>query len=109
MGFLISDAYAEGAPSGGGDPIQLVIMVGVFFAIMYFMIIRPQQKRAKEHTALLGGMSKGDEVVTTGGIIGKVVNIGENFVEMKVSEGNTLKIQKHAIANVMPKGTMKNL
>jgi preprotein translocase subunit YajC len=109
VGFLISDAYAEGAPSGGGDPIQLVIMVGVFFAIMYFMIIRPQQKRAKEHTALLGGMSKGDEVVTTGGIIGKVVNIGENFVEMKVSEGNTLKIQKHAIANVMPKGTMKSL
>ncbi|MEE9351560.1 MAG: preprotein translocase subunit YajC [Thiotrichaceae bacterium] len=109
MGFLISDAYAEGAPSGGGDPIQLVIMVGVFFAIMYFMIIRPQQKRAKEHKALLGGMSKGDEVVTTGGIIGKVVNIGENFIEMKVSEGNTLKIQKHAIANVMPKGTMKSL
>ncbi|HEC04746.1 MAG TPA: preprotein translocase subunit YajC [Thiothrix sp.] len=109
MGLFIADAYAEGAAPGGGDPIQLVIMVAVFFAIMYFMIIRPQQKRAKEHESLLGGMSKGDEVVTTGGILGKVVNIGENFIEMKVSEGTTLKIQKHAIANVMPKGTMKSL
>ncbi len=109
MGLFISNAHAEGASQGGGDPLQLVIMVAIFFAIMYFMIIRPQQKRAKEHRALLGGMSKGDEVVTSGGILGKVTNIGENFIEMKVSEGSTLKIQKHAIANVMPKGTMKSL
>ena len=109
MGLFISNAYAEGAPQGGGDPLQLVIMVAIFFAIMYFMIIRPQQKRAKEHAALLAGMSKGDEIVTSGGILGKITNIGENFIEMKVSEGSTLKIQKHAIANVMPKGTMKSL
>ncbi len=109
MGFFISDAYATGAPQGGGDPLQLVFMVAIFFAIMYFMIIRPQQKRAKEHEALLSGLSKGDEVVTSGGILGKVTNIGENFIEMRVSEGNTLKVQKHAISNVMPKGTMKSL
>lgn len=108
MGFFISNAYAEGG-SQGGDPIQLVIMVAIFFAIMYFMIIRPQQKRAKEHTSLLGGLSKGDEVVTSGGILGKVTNMGDNFIEIKVSEGNTMKVQKHAITNVMPKGTMKSL
>jgi preprotein translocase subunit YajC len=109
MGLLISNAYAEGAPAQGGDPMQLIIMIAIFFAIMYFMIIRPQQKRTKEHAALLGSLSKGDEIVTNGGILGKVINLGDNFIEMKVSEGSTLKVQKHAIASVMPKGTMKSL
>ncbi len=111
MGLFIANAYADGAApaSQGGSPVQLVIMVGIFFAIMYFMIIRPQQKRSKEHAALLGGLSKGNEVVTSGGIIGKVLSIGENFVEIKVSEGNTMNVQKHAITSVMPKGTMKSL
>jgi len=107
--FFIASAYAEGAPQQQGSPIQFVIMIGIFFAIMYFMIIRPQQKRAKEHESLLGGLSKGDEVVTSGGIIGKVVSIGENFVEIKVSESNTMNVQKHAVTSVMPKGTMKSL
>lgn len=108
MGLFISDAYAEGAPQGG-DPVQLIIMIVIFFAIMYFMIIRPQQKRTKEHASLLDSLSKGDEVVTNGGILGKVVNMGDNFIEMKISEGTTLKVQKHAVASVMPKGTMKSL
>lgn len=111
MGLFIADAYADGAaaaPQGGG-PLQLVIMVAIFFAIMYFMIIRPQQKRAKEHAALLDSLSKNDEIVTSGGIIGKVLSIGENFVEIKVSDNNTMNVQKHAIASVMPKGTMKSL
>lgn len=108
IGLLIPNAYAEG-PAQGGDPMQLVIMVAIFFAIMYFMIIRPQQKRAKEHASLLGSLSKGDEVVTSGGVLGKVANIGDNFIEIKVSEGNTMKVQKHAITTVMPKGTMKSL
>lgn len=111
MGLFIANAYAEGAApaSSGGSPLQLVVMVGIFFAIMYFMIIRPQQKRSKEHTALLGGLGKNDEIVTSGGIIGKILSIGDNFVEIKVSEGNTMNVQKHAITSVMPKGTMKSL
>jgi len=107
MNFFISDAMAAGeaAPQGGG--LQLVFMIALFFGIMYFMIIRPQSKKAKEHTALLDALSKGDEVVTNGGILGKISTLGDNFIELKVSDNATIKIQRHAIAAVMPKGTLK--
>lgn len=94
------------APQGGG--LQLVFMVALFFGIMYFMIIRPQSKKAKEHASLLDSLSKGDEIVTNGGILGKIVKLGDNFVEIKVSDNSNIKIQRHAIASVMPKGTMKS-
>lgn len=107
MDFFISNAMAAGeAPQGGG--LQLVFMVALFFGIMYFMIIRPQSKKAKEHASLLDSLSKGDEVVTNGGILGKIVKLGDNFVELKVSESSNMKVQRHAIASVMPKGTMKS-
>ena len=106
MDFFISNAMAAGeSPQGGG--MQLVIMVALFFGIMYFMIIRPQSKKAKEHTALLDALSKGDEVVTSGGILGKITVLGDNFVEIKVSETATMKVQRHAITSIMPKGTIK--
>jgi len=106
MNFFISDAMAAGeAPPGGG--LQLVFMVALFFGIMYFMIIRPQSKKAKEHNALLESLSKGDEVVTSGGILGKITKLGDNFIEIKVSDSGTLKIQRNAISAVMPKGTLK--
>lgn len=107
MDFFISSAMAAdgAAPQGGG--LQLVFMVALFFGIMYFMIIRPQSKKAKEHASLLDSLSKGDEIVTTGGMLGKIAKLGDNFVELKVSESSTIKIQRHAIASVMPKGTIK--
>lgn len=106
MNFFISDAMAaDAAPQGGG--LQLVIMVALFFGIMYFMIIRPQAKKAKEHNALLDSLGKGDEVVTSGGILGKITKLGDNFIEIKVSDSGTLKIQRNAITAVMPKGTLK--
>ena len=106
MDFFISNAMAAGESAQGGG-MQLVIMVALFFGIMYFMIIRPQSKKAKEHIALLDALSKGDEVVTSGGILGKITNLGDNFVEIKVSETATMKVQRHAISAIMPKGTMK--
>jgi len=107
MDFFISTAHAAGeAPEGGG--LQLIFMIALFFGIMYFMIIRPQSKKAKEHASLLDSLSKGDEVVTTGGILGKIVKLGDNFVELKVSDSSNIKIQRHAISTVMPKGTMKS-
>jgi preprotein translocase subunit YajC len=106
MDFFISNAMAAGdAPQGGS--LQLVFMIALFFGIMYFMIIRPQSKKAKEHKSLLDSLSKGDEIVTNGGVLGKIVKLGDNFIELKVSENSTIKIQRHAIASVMPKGTMK--
>ena len=109
MNFFISDAMAEGAAAPAGGGFQLIIMMAIFFGIMYFMIIRPQQKRAKEHKTLIESLGKGDEVVTGGGIIGKVTNLGDNFIEMSVSDNTTIKVQRQAIATVMPKGTMKGL
>lgn len=109
MSFFISDAMAEGAAAPQGGGLQLIIMMAIFFGIMYFMIIRPQQKRAKEHKELISSISKGDEIVTGGGILGKVVNLGDNFIEMSVSEGSTMKVQRQAVTAVMPKGTMKSL
>ena len=100
-------AAGEAAPQGGG--LQLVFMIALFFGIMYFMIIRPQSKKAKEHANLLDSLSKGDEVVTSGGILGKVVKLGDNFIELKVSDSSSVKIQRHAITSVMPKGTMKGI
>ena len=109
MNFFISDAMAAGeaAPQGGG--LQLIFMIALFFGIMYFMIIRPQSKKAKEHATMLGALSKGDEIVTSGGILGKVVKLGDNFVELKVSDSSNIKIQRHAITSIMPKGTMKGI
>mgnify|MGYP003589469076 CR=1 FL=1 len=96
------------APAAGGG-LEMILMMAVFFAIMYFMIIRPQQKRAKEHKQMLDALSKGDEVVTGGGLLGKVANIGENFVELSLADNVTVKVQKQSISTVMPKGTMKSI
>ena len=96
------------AANAGGGGLEMILMMAVFFAIMYFMIIRPQQKRAKEHKAMLEALNKGDEVVTNGGILGKVAGITENFVELSVADNVTVKVQKQAIASVMPKGTLKS-
>jgi len=107
MDFFISNAMAaETGPAGGG--LQLVFMVAIFFGIMYFMIIRPQAKKGKEHTALLESLSKGDEVVTSAGIIGKITKMGDNYVEVKTSDSSSLTFQLNAIVSILPKGTIKS-
>lgn len=107
MSFLISNAYAEAAPPPPGGGLEFLMMIGIFFVIMYFMIIRPQQKKVKEHNALLGGLKKGDEIVTNGGLLGKVTDLGENFITIAVADNAEVQVQKQAVAAVMPKGTMK--
>ena len=88
--------------------MDFIIMMVALFAIMYFLMIRPQMKRAKEHRAMLDKLSKGDEVITSGGIAGTVTDIGDNFVTLEVADNVRVRVQKAAVGNVLPKGTLKS-
>jgi preprotein translocase subunit YajC len=109
MSLIIPDAMAA-APAGGGQAggSQFLIMMVILFGIMYFMIIRPQSKRAKEHKAMIAALAKGDEVVTNGGTLGRVTKVGEQFVSVEIADGVEIKVQRAAVASVMPKGTIKS-
>jgi preprotein translocase subunit YajC len=108
MDFIIGTAWAQGAASPQGGSMGFLLMMGLFFVIFYFMLIRPQSKRAKEHRAMLQALQSGDEVVTAGGILGKVAEVGDNFVTVEVADGVRLKVQKAQISALMPKGTLKS-
>jgi preprotein translocase subunit YajC len=106
--LLISPAYAQSAaPEGGGFGMSLLFPI-LLIGIMYFLMIRPQMKRQKEHRAMLEKLGKGDEVITNGGIAGTINDIGENFITVQIAEGVQIRVQKGAIANVLPKGTLKS-
>jgi preprotein translocase subunit YajC len=108
MDFLIANAYAQAAaPDGSGQQSFIVMMLGMA-AIFYFMLIRPQQKRAKEHKELMASLKKGDEVITNGGFLGKLIEVGEHFVTLELAENVEVKLQRQAISVVLPKGTLKN-
>ena len=107
MSFFISDAVAAAPAAGQQDPMTTMIFFGGMILIFYFILIRPQSKRAKEHRELVSALSKGDEVVTNGGILGKITMVSEQFVSIEVTENVELKIQKAAVATVLPKGSIK--
>lgn len=109
MDFLISPAYAQGAAPVGGGMLPTLIMVGLFFVFMYFMIIRPQMKRQKDHRKLIDGLEKGNEVITQGGVAGKVREVGENFLVIEVANNVQIRVQKQSISSVVPKGTLESL
>jgi preprotein translocase subunit YajC len=112
MSFLISDAWAEGAGAAAGapqgSPASSMIFFLVIFAVFYFLLIRPQQKRAKEHRNLVASLAKGDEIVTNGGVLGKITDLNDNFITVEVADGVNVKVQRQAISSVLPKGTMKS-
>lgn len=111
MDFFISNAYAQAGGSAQGGFIPTVIMFAVFGAIFYFMLYRPQAKRVKEHKNLIAALSKGDEVLTQGGMVGKISKVSEDkdFIEISLNETTPIVVQKAAISAILPKGTMKNL
>jgi preprotein translocase subunit YajC len=108
MSFFISDAMAQtaGAPAGFGP--ELLLPIGMV-VLLYFLMIRPQVKRQKEHTKLVAALAKGDEVVTSGGIAGRIADLGENFVLVEVAEGVKVKLRRQAVESVLPKGSIKEL
>ena len=108
MEWLIPSAYAQAA--GGAQPnafVQLLPLV-LIFVVFYFLLIRPQAKRAKEHKAMVAALAVGDEVVTSGGILGRVTETGEQFLTVEIAEGVRVKVQRHTVGAILPKGTLKN-
>ncbi|KTD18462.1 preprotein translocase subunit YajC [Legionella jordanis] len=111
MSFFISDALAA-APTthaAQADGSFSLIMIVAIFVLFYFMLIRPQNKRAKEHREMLSKLKKGDEIVTSGGILAKVVNLDEQYIRVALSEGVEISIQRNAVSAILPKGTLKSL
>lgn len=105
---LISPAYAEGAAPADAGIFNLVLLVG-FVVIFYFLMWRPQAKRTKEHKNLLASLAKGTEVVTNGGVLGKVTKVDDNYVVLEVADDIEMKFQKSSVGAVLPKGTLKSI
>ncbi len=108
MDFFISPAWAQAA-DGAAQPSPLAgfLPLIIIFVIFYFLLIRPQSKRAKEHRQMVEALAKGDEVVTNGGLLGRITDLDENFITIEVADSVRVKVQRQAVAALMPKGTMK--
>ena len=108
LSFFISDAYAQAGGAAGGSQLSFVILPIAFIAIFYFLLIRPQQKQQKDHRAMIDAIAVGNEIVTAGGVLGKVTELGEQFVSVEIAEGVTVKVQKSTISKLLPKDTIRN-
>ena len=112
MSFFISDAMAEAAPAAAQQQpglLEALFPFIILFVVFYFLLIRPQSKRAKEHKAMVEALSKGDEIITQGGIYGKITEVAEEHIEVEIADNTVVKLQRAAIASLLPKGTIKNL
>jgi len=107
--MLISPVWAQGAGGGVGGGFESLILIVLMFGVLYFLMIRPQMKRAKEHKTMIEALQKGDEVVTSGGMLGRVTKINENYVTLDVANNVEVQIQRPAVQLVLPKGTIKNI
>jgi len=106
---MIGTAYAQAAGSAsGGDSLMSMLPIILMFVILYFLMIRPQMKKAKEHKTMLDGLQKGDEVVAVG-ILGKIAKISDNYVSLEIAPNTTIQVQKQAVTTLLPKGTMKDV
>jgi len=108
MSFFISDAMAQGSAPGGDGTMSIIFLVGMF-VIMYFFLIRPQVKRQKEHKAMVEGLKKGDEIQTMGGLMGKIIDLGDNFMKVEVADNVVVTVRKTAVETIMPKGSLKEM
>ncbi|MDR2240205.1 MAG: preprotein translocase subunit YajC [Zoogloeaceae bacterium] len=109
--MLISNAWAQAAPAAGdaGGTLMGMLPIILMFVVLWFLMIRPQMKRAKEHKAMVEAMQKGDEVLINGGIAGRVTKVGEAYVGLEIAENVEISVQKNAVTTILPKGTLKAL
>ena len=109
--MVISEAFAQAAPapasSGGGFGVEQLIMFGLMFVVLYFVMIRPQMKRQKEHKAMIEALAKGDDVVIAGGVLGRVSKMGESYLHVEVAPNVEIQVQRASVVQVLPKGTYK--
>ena len=106
MDFLIQNAYAQGAQQA--DPFSFLLPMIIIFAAFYFLLIRPQQKKQKAHTELVSNLKSGDEILTSGGILGVITGISDHYAIVKISDNTEIKVQKSSVAQVVPKDTFEN-
>jgi len=107
---FISSAFAQTAPAAGGDfqsSLMSMLPLVLMFVVLYFVMIRPQMKRQKEHRAMIDALAKGDEVATAGGLLGKVTRLGDTYIGVEVANGVEIQLQRSAVVQVLPKGTVK--
>ncbi len=109
MDYFIQNAWAQAGGAGGPQGIMGFLPLIVLFVIFYMFLIRPQMKRQKEQTKMLQALAKGDEAATSGGLLGRITEVGANFVKLEIAKDTEVKVQKHAIAQIMPKGTLKEM
>ena len=107
---MIGTAYAQaaGAAAGGGDTLMGMLPILLMFVVLYFLMIRPQMKKAKEHKTMLEALQKGDEVIAVG-ILGKIAKITDNYVSLEIAPNTTIQVQKQAVTTLLPKGTLKDV
>ena len=110
MSFFVSDALAQGAGTGApGDPILSLLFPVGLVVILYFFMIRPQVKRQKEHKKMVEALGKGDEVVTAGGMVGRILDLGDDFATLEVAEGVKIKVRRQAVEAILPRGSIKEM
>ena len=108
MTVLISEAWAQGAAAPGGG-MESMLLIVLMFVVLYFLMIRPQMKRAKEHKAMIEALQKGDEVITAGGMLGRISKINENYATLEIASNVEIQVQRAAVQLVLPKGTIKSI
>ena len=106
---MISSAFAQVPGSGGDGGMMNILFIVLMFVIIYFLMIRPQMKRAKEHRTMLDALQKGDEVITAGGVLGRVSKMGEAYITIEIAPNTEVSVQKAAVQTVLPKGTLKSI
>jgi preprotein translocase subunit YajC len=106
---IISSAFAQSAPAGGDAGFFSLLPIVLMFVLLYFLMIRPQMKRAKETKAMIEALQKGDEVITAGGVLGRITKIGDAYISVEIAPNTEIAVQKNAVQVLLPKGTLKSV